>query len=64
MTTRTIRLDLAYDLSADSFMICLNDLQGRRGSAERLYSDNGTNFVGTHNDMEVIQYRLANKGIQ
>lgn len=64
MTTRAIYLELANDLSADSFMICLNSLLCRRGRVSELYSDNGTNFVGAHNEMKTIQYRLANKGIQ
>ncbi|XP_053696951.1 uncharacterized protein LOC128744165 [Sabethes cyaneus] len=63
MTTRAVYLDLAYDLSADSFMVCLNSLQSRRGRVSELYSDNGTNFIGASNELKAIQHRLAGKGI-
>lgn len=46
MTTRAISVDLADDLSADAFIICLRNFVNRHGRAlKHLYSDNGTNFT-------------------
>ena len=38
------------DLSTDYFMIALKRFIARRGRPVRIYSDNGTNFVGANNN--------------
>lgn len=63
MTTRAVYLEVAHDLSADAFLVCLNSVQSRRGKIKFLYSDNGTNFVGADNELKKIRYRLASDGI-
>lgn len=64
MTTRAVYLELAHDLSADAFLICLNSVQNRRGKIKFLYSDNGTNFIGANNEMSKIRHRLTSDGIE
>lgn len=64
MTTRAVYLEIAHDLSADAFLLCLNSVQNRRGRIKFLYSDNGTNFVGADNELKKIQHRLASRGIE
>ena len=38
------------DLSTDYFIIALKRFNARRGRPLRIYSDNGTNFVGANNN--------------
>lgn len=73
LTTRAIHLELAQDLSTDACLLCIRNFVNRRGVPVRIRSDNGTNFVGAHNEMKkaddfidvnVIQSELADKGIQ
>lgn len=46
MTTRAIHIELASDLSTASFMAAFKRFISRRGPVSRIYSDNGTNYVG------------------
>uniref|UniRef100_A0A4Y0BFI9 Integrase zinc-binding domain-containing protein n=1 Tax=Anopheles funestus TaxID=62324 RepID=A0A4Y0BFI9_ANOFN len=57
LTTRAVHIELATDLSASSFIICLKNMQHRRGKVSHIYSDNGTNFVGANNEMTRLQER-------
>ncbi|XP_036347022.1 uncharacterized protein LOC118756363, partial [Rhagoletis pomonella] len=57
MTTRAIHLEVAEDLSTDSFVICLRNFINRRGVPVRIRSDNGTNFVGAQREMR-SEYKL------
>lgn len=63
LTTRAVHIELATDLSASSFIICLKNMQHRRGKVSHIYSDNGTNFVGANNEMTRLQERCATEGI-
>jgi hypothetical protein len=51
MVTRAIHLELAHDLSSDSFMMCLKNFTFRRGYCKEMYSDNGTNLVGASREL-------------
>lgn len=47
-TTKAIHSELANDLSTDAFLACLKRFFSRRGIAQSMHSDNGTNFVGAN----------------
>ena len=47
MTSRAIHLELSHDLSSSSFINVLRRFVARRGPPKHIYSDNGTNFVGS-----------------
>ena len=56
MTTRSVHLELAGDLSTDSFILALRRFRARRGNPKLIRSDNGTNFVGTERELrEALQ---------
>ncbi|XP_075157622.1 uncharacterized protein LOC142230887 [Haematobia irritans] len=44
--TREIHLEATSDLSTQSFIAALDRFIGRRGCPEKIFSDNGKNFVG------------------
>ena len=47
MTTRAIHLEVAYDLSTSAFINALRRFVSRRGPVQHIFSDIGTNFVGS-----------------
>ena len=46
---RAVHFELATSLSVEGFLECLRRFVARRGRPLRIVSDNGTNFVGTRN---------------
>ena len=53
LATRAIHLEVAEDLSAESFLMAYRRFLSVTGGATRvLYSDNGTNFVGAHAELK------------
>ena len=51
LATRAVHLELAGDLSTNSFIMALRRFLGRRGDPKTIRSDNGTNFVGADRDL-------------
>ena len=73
MTTRAVHLDLASDLTVSSFLNAFRRFIARRGPIRCVYSDNGTNFLGSEKvlrqsivawNKEHINSNLRQKGIQ
>ena len=55
MATKAVHLESVGDLSAASFLAALHRFVSRRGRPGTLYSDGGTNFIGTKNEMKELQ---------
>ncbi|XP_066261326.1 uncharacterized protein [Euwallacea similis] len=63
-TTKAVHIELAHDLTTDAFLNCLRRFISRRGRCQRLYSDNGLNFVGAHNQLNELGALLQSKGFR
>ena len=46
LSMRAVHLEVAYNLTTDSFLQALRRFRSRRGKPQQIHSDNGTNFVG------------------
>ncbi|KAK4467348.1 hypothetical protein MN116_000290, partial [Schistosoma mekongi] len=73
LQTRAVHIEMAHSLNTDSFIMSLLRFMGRRGRPTEIYSDNGSNFVGTVSelkgfvqqwDQRRISKELATKQIQ
>ena len=58
LTTRAIHIELAGDLSTDSFLLALRKFISRRGYVKVMRSDNVTNFVGANNELNLCIKQL------
>ncbi|XP_049308602.1 uncharacterized protein LOC125777545 [Bactrocera dorsalis] len=73
LKTRAVHLDVVTDLTSVAFIACYERFIARRGRCERIYSDNGTAFVGAAREIrkatevwyqkEVFQH-LSGKGTE
>ena len=53
--TKAVHIELVTDLSKDSCILALKRFISRRGLPEKLFSDNGSNFIAARNDfLEMI----------
>ena len=56
LTTRAVHFEVAHSLDSDSFLMALHRFIARRGKPQKLFSDNGTNFVAAERELaEEIQ---------
>lgn len=51
---KAVHLELVTDLSTDAYMAALNRFVARRGKPRSITSDNGTNFVGSSNEIRTF----------
>ncbi|XP_060858122.1 uncharacterized protein LOC132935520 [Metopolophium dirhodum] len=67
-STKAIHLELADDLSSKSFMATFRCFMARRGKCAKVFSDNGTNFVGAQKElismMKKASVDLEKEGIE
>ena len=54
MVTKAIHLELVEDMTSASLIAALDRFVGRRGYPQRVYSDNGTNFVRANKGLREI----------
>lgn len=59
LASKAIHLELASDLTTESFINAFKRFVSRRGFCKTIFSDNGTNFVGARNEFAEI-YKLLN----
>lgn len=61
LSTRAVHVEVAPDLSTDSFLNALKRFLSRRGSVEKIYSDHGTNFIGARAYLDELHAFLLSK---
>ena len=67
LASRAVHLEMAYDLSTNSFLMAFRRFLSVRGDTTRvMYSDNGTNFVGANSQLQkglkrIDQRRIVNE---
>ncbi|XP_055622150.1 uncharacterized protein LOC129765752 [Toxorhynchites rutilus septentrionalis] len=57
-STKAVHLELAGDLSTNTFLMALDRFMYRRNKPYHIYSDNGTNFIGAKNVLHELYSRL------
>ena len=64
LTTRAVHIEVAGDLSTDSFLLALRRFTSRRGYPKTITSDNGSNFVGAEKEISECLKLLDQNKIQ
>jgi len=54
MSVRAVHIEIVSDLSTEAFLAALRRFMGRRAIPAHIYSDNGTNFVGTNRQLREL----------
>ncbi|XP_030758318.1 uncharacterized protein LOC115884017 [Sitophilus oryzae] len=62
--TKAVHLEIVSDLSTTSFLNCFKRFIGRRGLCSNIYTDNGTNFVGSRNELQNVYSFLRDSKTQ
>ena len=57
-STKAVHLEVVPDLSGGACVRALRRFAARRGAPKHMYSDNGTNFMGTRREMAELQQVL------
>ena len=52
--TKAVHIEVVEDLTTEDFLAALNRFISRRGLPSQLHSDNGSNFVGAKNDLQLL----------
>lgn len=58
LTTRAVHIEVAHSLSTDSCIMAIRNMIARRGVPRHIYSDRGTNFVGTCKELGRVMHEL------
>ena len=53
-TTKAVHIEVVEDLTTEAFLAALKRFISRRGLPVQLHSDNGSNFVGARNDLQLL----------
>lgn len=63
LTVRCVHLEPVESLETDDFINCLRRFVNRRGSPKTMYSDRGTNFIGTSTELKTAIKSLDHQKI-
>lgn len=70
LVTKAVHIELVSNLTSEGFLSALRRFISRRGKPSDIFSDNGTNFVGTNREMkelkemfdrEEVRHRIINE---
>ena len=51
LVTRDVHIEIAHKLDSDSFLMAFHRFMARRGKPQKVFSDNGTNFVAANKEL-------------
>ncbi|XP_043264211.1 uncharacterized protein LOC122404341, partial [Colletes gigas] len=54
LATKAVHLELVSDMTTEGFIAALRRFIARRGKCSHIYSDNGSNFIGAHNELREL----------
>ena len=63
-SVKAVHLELVSDLTSEAFIATLRRFISRRGKPSLIWSDNGTNFVGTSRELQELADLLERQKIQ
>lgn len=63
-TTKAVHIEVVNDLTSDAFIGALKRFIARRDKPSHIHSDNGTNFVGAHNQLKELAKFLDEEQMQ
>ena len=63
LNTRAVHLELAHSMGTNSCLMAIRRMMARRGQPANIWSDNGTNFVGTEKELREAVKRLHGERI-
>lgn len=64
MVTRAIHIDIVTDASSAAFIACFDRFVARRGHCNKLYSDNGSSFVGAEKEIKAAYANWHSPAVQ
>lgn len=64
MTVKAVHIEIAEDLSTESFLGALARFVGRRGKPEHIFSDNGSNFRGANSELQELTDLLKSQSVR
>ena len=64
MVTRAVHIEVAHELSADSFLMAFHRFVARRGKPSVVYSDNGTNFTAAEKELQEEVAAINNERVE
>lgn len=64
LTVRAVHVEIVHSLTTNSMIMALNRFCSIRGSPKKIFSDNGTNFVGAEAELRVFVQNLEDEKIE
>ena len=64
MSCGTVHIEITHSLDTNSFILALRRLIARRGNVQTIFSDNGSNFTGSKNELRRTLEEMDKKKLQ
>ena len=64
MSCGTVHNEITHSLDTNSFILALRRLIARRGNVQTIFSNNGSNFIGSKNELRRALEEMDKKKLQ
>ena len=64
LVTRAVHIEVSHSMDSDAFLMALHRFMARRGKPQKLFSDNGTNFVAANKELADEIKKVNSKKVQ